>query len=241
MKTRIVCLALAATLLSACDLPREDEAAAGPSLDTDAQKRHYALGMDIGNSLKQQLPVDVQIDYVAAGLRDALAGEARLSEEEFRTVMQGFVSELEVAQQEKAAAEAEANRLAGEKFLSENKNKEDVEVTGSGLQYQVLEAADGPSPEAGDRVKVHYEGRLLDGTVFDSSRERGEPVTFPVEGVIPGWTEALLLMREGSRYRLFIPPELAYGERGAGADIGPNQTLVFDVELLAINPEPEEG
>jgi FKBP-type peptidyl-prolyl cis-trans isomerase len=232
MKIRIASLFLAGLLLSACEAPQE--AADELSLDTDAQKHHYALGMDIGNSLKQQLPVDVQTDYVAAGLRDALAGEARLSQEEFQTAMQDFVSELEGAEREKATAEAEANRLTGEKFLAENKSQQDVQVTDSGLQYKVLEKTDGPSPDAGDSVKVHYEGRLLDGAVFDSSRERGEPVTFPVEGVIPGWTEALQLMPEGSRYRLFIPPELAYGERGAGDKIGPNQTLVFDVELLEV-------
>lgn len=235
MKIRIASLFLAGVLLSACDAMQGDDAANtdGLNLDTDARKRSYALGMDIGSSLKK-LPVDMQIDYVTAGLRDTLADEAKLSQEEFQTVMKGFVSELQTAQREKAAGEAEANREAGEKFLSENKDKEGVKVTDSGLQYQVLEEGDGPKPSADDRVKVHYEGRLIDGTVFDSSRERGEPVTFPVNGVIPGWTEGLQLMREGSRFRLFIPPDLAYGERGAGDKIGPNQTLIFDVELLQV-------
>lgn len=236
MKIRILSLVLAGLFLSACGAPQQDEAAdAGPSLDTDTQKRHYALGMDIGNSLKD-LPVEPQTEHVAAGLRDALAGEAKLSDEEFQTVMQGFVSELQTARQERTAADAETNREASEAFLSENRDEQGVQVTDSGLQYKVLEAADGPTPGTGDRVRVHYEGRLIDGTVFDSSRERGEPVTFPVDAVIPGWTEALQLMEEGSRYRLFIPPELAYGERGAGAEIGPNQTLIFDVELLEVNP-----
>lgn len=242
MKIRILSLVLAGLFLSACDA-MQGLANEEPNLDkaTDAQKRSYALGMDIGSKLGE-LPVDLDREYIAAGLRDALAkgDRARLDEEEFQKTMEGFVAELEVAQREQASAAADANRQAGETFLAENAEKEGVEVTDSGLQYQVLEEGDGASPASDDRVRVHYEGRLPDGTVFDSSRERGQPVTFPLDAVIPGWSEGLQLMTEGARYRLFVPSELAYGERGAGAEIGPNQTLVFDVELLKVNPEPEE-
>lgn len=248
MKIRIACLFLAGALLAGCDsMQPGDEAQkddakkdTGTSLDTDAQKRSYALGMDIGNSIKD-LPVELQTEQLAAGIRDTVNGEAELSQEEFQKVMEGFVAELETAQEQKTTADAEANRKEGEAFLAENKDKEGVKVTDSGLQYKVLEEGDGPSPDAGDSVTVHYEGRLLDGTVFDSSREREEPVTFPVSAVIPGWTEALQLMEQGARYRLFIPSELAYGERGAGEKIGPNETLIFDVELLEVVEEEDAG
>lgn len=236
MKTRILSLLAAGALLSACDALQNEE----PSLDTDAQKRSYALGMDIGSKLGE-LPVELDRDYVAAGVSDALAGEdkTRLGEEEFQQVMENFAAELEVAQREQVNAAAEANRQAGEAFLAENAEKEGVQVTDSGLQHKLLEEGDGPSPGPDDRVTVHYEGRLLDGSVFDSSRERGEPVTFPVNAVIPGWSEALQLMNEGASYRLFIPSDLAYGERRISDKIGPNETLIFDVELLAVNPEEE--
>lgn len=239
MKTRILCLLLAGTLLSACDA-LQNAADEGPNLDeaTEAEKRSYALGTDVGNKLGE-MPVDLKSEYVAAGLRDSLTGESELADEEFQKLMEDFVAELQVAQREKADAAAESNREAGEKFLAENAEKESVKVTDSGLQYKMLEEGEGPSPGADDRVKVHYEGRLPDGTVFDSSREREEPVTFPLNAVIPGWSEGLQLMKEGARYRLFIPSDLAYGERGAGAEIGPNQTLVFDVELLDVNPDEE--
>ena len=249
MKQRIATLILAGAFLAACEAPQDSgddtaaedaSAEAGLTLDTDAQKRSYALGMDIGNSIKD-LPVELKVDYLTAGLGDTLQGEAKIPEKEFQKVMEDFVADLESAEKEKSQAKAEANLEKGQAFLEENKGKEGVKVTDSGLQYKVVEAGEGPSPGPADSVKVHYEGTLLDGTVFASSRERGEPVTFPVKAVIPGWTEALQLMKEGARYKLFIPPDLAYGERGAGADIGPNETLIFDVELLEVIPEEQAG
>jgi FKBP-type peptidyl-prolyl cis-trans isomerase len=241
MNLRIACLFAAGVLLSGCDAmqtedkeaPKDDaQKAAGPSLETDAQKRSYALGMDIGNSVKD-LPVELQTELLAAGIRDTVRGEAQLSQEEFQKVMEGFVAELETAQEQKATADAEANRKEGETFLAENKAKEGVKVTDSGLQYKVLEEGDGPSPESGDQVTIHYTGTLIDGTEFDSSRD-GEPATFAVDQVIPGFSEGLKLMEVGSRYRLVIPGELGYGAQGAGQQIGPGETLIFDVELLGV-------
>lgn len=204
------------------------------TLETDEQKYSYALGMDIGRSL-EGLPVALQLDYLTAGLRAKLgAGEPLLADEEARTVLQSFMQDLQKARQQESTELAAKNQAEGERFLAENKTKDGVKVTDSGLQYIVLEPGDGPVPGPQDRVKVHYEGRLIDGTVFDSSIERGEPVTFPVDAVIPGWTEALQIMHEGAKLTLFIPPELAYGQRGAGADIGPGETLIFDVELIEV-------
>ncbi len=215
------------------------EAKTGSTLElkTDAQKRSYALGMDIGNSVKD-LPVELKVQYLAAGIRDMVEGnKPQLSDEEQKAVMQSFVQELESAQKEKTSAAASENQDKGKKFLSENKDKEGIEVTDSGLQYKVVKAGEGESPTAKDNVKVNYEGKLIDGTVFDSSYERGEPVTFPASAVIPGWTEALQLMKPGSEYMLYIPADLAYGERGAGAKIGPNETLIFKVEMLEVVEE----
>ncbi|MES1929623.1 Peptidylprolyl isomerase [Salinisphaera dokdonensis CL-ES53] len=202
--------------------------------DSPEARRSYALGMDIGNSLKE-LPVEIDVDSLAEGVRDTVNGdETRLSQDELDGVMQGFVQDMEAAQQKKVDQQSENNLEKGKKFLAENKDKEGVETTDSGLQYKVLEEGDGSSPSSSDSVTVHYTGKLIDGTVFDSSRKRGEPVTFPVDAVIPGWTEALQLMKRGAKYELYIPADLAYGERGAGAQIGPNETLIFDVELISV-------
>ena len=202
--------------------------------DSPEARRSYALGMDIGNSLKE-LPVEIDVDSLAEGVRDTVSGDdTRLSQDELDGVMQGFVQDMEAAQQKKVDQQSKNNLDKGKKFLAENKDKEGVETTDSGLQYKVVEEGDGPSPSDSDSVTVHYTGKLIDGTVFDSSRKRGEPVTFPVDAVIPGWTEALQLMKQGAKYELYIPAELAYGERGAGAQIGPNETLIFDVELISV-------
>ena len=229
--------------VSACGQQSADQQANGQAkgsdassstlkLKTDSQKRSYALGMDIGNSVKD-LPLELKIDYLSAGIRDTVEGnDPQLTADEQKAVMQSFVEDLESAQQEKASADATQNLEAGKQFLAKNKDKEGVKVTDNGLQYKVVKAGEGDAPTAKDSVKVNYEGRLIDGTVFDSSYERGEPVTFPVSAVIPGWTEALQIMKPGSEYMLYIPADLAYGERGAGAKIGPNETLIFKVELL---------
>lgn len=237
---------LAAAVLAGCDQwnPGAGDEGATADVPRDLQdetaRRSYAIGMNIGQSL-QDAPVELQREHLIRGLTDAMEGrETLLTEEQQRAAMQEFMTDLEIARRERAAAEAEENKREGDTFLAENKTREGVEVTDSGLQYEVLEPGEGESPDADDRVTVHYEGRLIDDTVFDSSIERGEPVTFPVDAVIPGWSEALQLMKEGAEYRLFVPPDLAYGERGAGADIGPHETLIFDVRLIEVVEEESE-
>lgn len=218
-----------------------DSSAAAGEFDSVAAKRSYALGMDIGNSLKSAA-VELSIPNLTAGIKDVLQGEQpRLSDEELHAALGALVSEMQAAAQQKQMAEAKKNVKAGKAFRAEYKQKEGVKATDSGLLYKVVEKGQGDSPDADDRVKVHYEGRLIDGTVFDSSRKRGTPAVFPVDAVIPGWTEALQLMQEGGHYELVIPPELAYGARGAGAKIGPNETLVFDVELIKVLSDEEQA
>lgn len=207
------------------------------TFDSLQQKTSYLIGRDMAASFQRQgLAVDT--DALVAGLRSALAGEASLiPADEARAAMSQLQRELQAAQQAKAASAAEDNRRAGQEFLTRNKLRADVNTLPSGLQYEVLHAGTpgAASPRLTDRVTTHYHGTLLDGTVFDSSYERGEPATFPVNGVIAGWTEALQRMVPGAKWRLYVPSDLAYGARGAGDDIGPNATLVFDVELLKVN------
>src|SRR5690606_5329496 len=168
-------------------------------------------------------------------IRSTLAGEEpAMSQEEMMAVQQAFAQRLQTKRAAEMQAAAEANKAEGEAFLAANKGKPGVSATDSGLQYQVIEAGDGPKPAATDTVKVHYTGTLLDGTKFDSSVDRGEPAQFALNAVIPGWTEALQLMPVGAKYKLWIPSELGYGDRGTPGPIGPNQTLVFDVELIEI-------
>jgi FKBP-type peptidyl-prolyl cis-trans isomerase len=196
----------------------------------------YALGVDVGNNIKL-LQAEVDIDAMVEGLRDALSGrEPRMSRAEVEQVLREFFTKVQQDNAPPASEEQEANLREGEAFLAENRTKDGVIETPSGLQYTVLVEGDGASPEASDSVTVHYEGRLLDGKVFDSSYERNEPATFALNRVIAGWTEGLQLMTVGSKYRFFIPAGLAYGARGFEPGIGPNATLVFDVELLAIVP-----
>lgn len=194
----------------------------------------YIIGLNLGQSLKTQ-EVPVTLDLIIQGLRDGLGGNnALLTPEEIQAAMQEFQQQLMTQQQSKRQAEGEKNMKASQAFLDQNKAKAGVKTTASGLQYEVVTEGTGESPKPTDRVTVHYRGTLPDGTVFDSSYDRNEPATFPVNGVIPGWVEALQLMKPGAKYKLVIPPALAYGERGAGGDIGPNQVLLFDVELIKI-------
>ena len=197
------------------------------------QKSSYAIGMDIGANFKRQ-DIDVDAKALAAGIADALAGKAQLSDAEQRQVLTELRTQLMGKAEARQKEAGGKNQIEGEKFLAENKKKEGVKTTASGLQYKVLKSGNGKTPKATDTVKVHYQGTLIDGTVFDSSIERGEPATFPVNGVIPGWTEVLQLMKEGDKWQVFIPSQLAYGAQGAGPKIGPNSTLIFDVELLSI-------
>ena len=198
----------------------------------------YIIGLNLGQSLKTQ-EVPVTMDLIIQGLKDGLGGtNPLLTQEEIQAAMQEFQTQLMTAQQEKMKVAGEANMKSSQAFLDENKKKATVKTTASGLQYEVLAPGSGESPKPTDQVTVHYRGTLPDGKVFDSSYDRGEPATFPVNGVIPGWVEALQLMKPGAKYRLVIPPALAYAERGAGGDIGPNQALVFEVELISVNKTP---
>ena len=200
------------------------------------EQASYALGLDIGQSLRQ-LEFDIDLAALARGMNDTLQGNSpELSPQQAATIKQKLFAQLEAKQAKKIEAISDKNQDEGQAFLVANKEKEGVVATESGLQYLVLKEGDGQTPTPEDRVTVHYRGTLLDGTEFDSSYKRGEPTTFPVKGVIKGWTEALQLMKVGSTYRLFIPSELAYGSRGAGQKITPHSTLIFDVELLAIEP-----
>ncbi len=198
------------------------------------ERASYALGLDIGNNVKQ-LQAELDLEELVEGLLDVLNDrEPDMTRQEVQQVLTEFFAKTREDNARRAAESTERNMQEGEAFLAENRTKDGVTETASGLQYTVLEQGDGPSPVAADRVTVHYEGRLLDGTVFDSSYERNEPTTFGLSGVIPGWTEGVQLMSVGSKFRFFIPSNLAYGPQGAGQDIGPNATLIFEVELLGI-------
>jgi FKBP-type peptidyl-prolyl cis-trans isomerase len=221
--------------------PAAKTAAPPLALKTQKEKFSYALGMKMGESLhKQSVPVNSAI--FARGFRDGLAGgKTALTEEEAQAAMKEMQQEIGKQQQEKQAALGAGNKKVGEAFLAANKSKEGVVTLPSGLQYKILKAGSGPKPTKDDSVVCNYRGTLIDGKEFDSSYKRGQPATFPVTGVIKGWTEALQLMPVGSKWQLFIPPDLAYGERGAGADIGPDSTLVFEVELMSIQEKSKEA
>jgi FKBP-type peptidyl-prolyl cis-trans isomerase FklB len=205
-----------------------------PKLESLIDKVSYSIGLNIGKDFKAQ-NIEVNPDLLARGIKDALSdSKPLLTEEEIQEAVGTFQQERMAEAEAMAKEMGEKNLKEGEAFLQENAKREGVVALPSGLQYEVIEEGTGKSPKPGDEVTVHYRGTLVDGTVFDSSYERGEPVTFPVEGVIPGWTEALQLMKEGAKWKLFIPPSLAYGERGAGQVIGPNATLLFEVELISV-------
>jgi FKBP-type peptidyl-prolyl cis-trans isomerase FklB len=220
------------------------KSAAAPALTTRKQKFSYALGMNIGSGLGANLKkqsVDVDSTLVSQGLKDAMsAGKTRLTQEEAQAVLTEVQNEVKKQQQEKTQQAAAANKTEGEAFLAANKSKDGVVTLPSGLQYKILTAGTGPKPAASDSVKCNYRGTLINGTEFDSSYKRGQPTTFGVGQVIKGWTEALQLMPVGSKWQLFVPASLAYGDRGAGAEIGPNATLIFEVELLSIEPKAKD-
>jgi len=190
--------------------------------------------VNIGQDFKSQ-NMDVDPDLLLMGLKDTLSGkELQLTEEEMVQEIQNFQQEMQAKMAAEMEVKAAENKASGEAFLAENAKQEGVVVTESGLQYKIIEPGQGDSPGPADVATVHYRGTLIDGTQFDSSYDRGQPASFPVGGVIPGWTEALQLMKPGAKWQLVIPAELAYGERGAGQDIGPNSTLLFDVELISV-------
>ena len=208
--------------------------AAPPALTTPEQKLSYALGADMGKRLKAS-GVSIDPSILARGMSDAMGDKkVLLSDDEIRSTIGSAQKDLQQKQMAKIKEMGEKNKKEGDTFLAENKSKEGVVALPSGLQYKVLKAGDGPKPAASDTVSCNYRGTLISGKEFDSSYKRGTPASFPVTGVIKGWTEALQLMPVGSKWQLFIPPDLAYGERGAGADIEPNSTLIFEVELLSI-------
>jgi len=217
--------------------PAPAKSGAVVKLSTPRDKTSYALGMNIGKGLHRDA-VDIDPGVLLQGLQDGLAGgKTLLTEEEMRSTLTSLQGDLRQKQTARMQQEATTNLKAGEDFLAANKSKEGVVTLPSGLQYKILKEGAGPKPTTSDTVVCNYRGTLLNGTEFDSSYKRGQPVTFPVSGVIKGWTEALQLMPVGSKWELFIPPDLAYGPRGAGADIGPNATLVFEVELVSIQPK----
>jgi FKBP-type peptidyl-prolyl cis-trans isomerase FklB len=214
------------------------------ALKTQKDKASYALGMSVGMNLGTQLhqhPVDVDQAILLRGVRDALAGgKTLLSEEEARAALTQLSLEARKNMEEKMKLAGETNKREGDEFLAVNKTKEGVVTLPSGLEYKILTQGTGPKPLASDSVVCNYRGTLVNGTEFDSSYKRGQPATFPVTGVIKGWTEALELMPVGSKWQLFLPAELAYGERGPSPEIGPNSTLIFEVELLSIQAKDKE-
>ena len=198
-------------------------------------KLSYGLGLGIGQQSAQMNIEGLNIDDFADAIRDVINGnDLKVEHREAQQIVQNYFAEQEKKLQAERAEKGKAAKEAGEKYLAENAKKEGIITTASGLQYKVLKEGTGKQPKATDKVRCHYEGFLIDGTVFDSSVQRGEPAVFPLDGVIVGWTEGLQLMREGGKYRFFIPYKLGYGEGGAGASIPPFATLVFDVELLEV-------
>jgi FKBP-type peptidyl-prolyl cis-trans isomerase FklB len=204
-------------------------------LKTEKDRISYSIGMDIGENFKKQ-SIEINTEAMVRGIADAVSSSKPLmNEKEIQETMGVFQKKMMAKQGEKMKVDGEKNKKEGEAFLEENKKKEGIKTTASGLQYKVIkDDAKGKKPKATDTVLVNYKGTLLDGTEFDSSYKRGQPASFPVNQVIPGWTEAIQLMSVGSKYQLFIPSQIAYGERGAGGLIGPNATLIFEVELLDI-------
>lgn len=203
-------------------------------LKSQKDKLSYSIGLDIGTNFKNQ-SIEINPDILAEGLKDALSGEkALLTNEEARKVLADFQQEMRAKAETRHNEAVEKNKKEGAAFLAGNKTQKGVVTLPSGLQYKIITEGSGPKPKADDTVTTQYRGTLVDGTEFDSSFKRGQPATFPVSGVIRGWTEALQLMPVGSKWQLFVPPDLAYGPRGAGQTIGPEATLIFEVELLSI-------
>lgn len=224
MKKSLIILVLGSAMIACTNVQNNDA-----ELTTRLDSVSYSLGVSVANNLKSSGFEEIQSAALSTAFNDVFSeNDVKISDEDANVIIQQYFTEMSERKSQLAINEGQA-------FLQENGQKEGVVTTNSGLQYQVIVEGQGASPEPTDKVTVHYHGTLIDGTVFDSSVERGEPATFPVNGVIPGWVEALQLMNVGSKYKLFIPSDLAYGERGAGGAIGPNATLIFEVELLSIN------
>jgi len=232
MNRNIVIIAASAALASGFALAQNNE------LETPEERLSYTIGMDIGQSLSgQDMPLD--IDILMQGLRASYLGEETLlTQEEALAEREQFIQQRQQQLAEQRGEEARINAEEGQAFLAANAEKEGVMVTDSGLQYRVITEGEGASPDGDDRVTVHYRGKLINGVEFDSSYARDEPATFGLNQVIPGWTEGVQLMKEGAKYEFFVPSELAYGEQGRPGPIGPNSTLIFEVELLEVVPSP---
>jgi FKBP-type peptidyl-prolyl cis-trans isomerase len=211
----------------------QDKSPQPTQLKDQKDKVSYSIGLNIGFNLSRQ-KVDINPEVLAGGIKDAIAGKPQLNADQVKDVMAQFEKDMEQKQKEAG----EKNKADGAKFLEENKKKQGVKATASGLQYKVEKEGTGAQPKATDTVTVNYRGTLLDGTEFDSSYKRGQPATFPLNGVIKGWTEGLQLMKVGSKYQFFVPSNLAYGERAVSPEIGANSTLIFEVELLDAKPPP---
>jgi FKBP-type peptidyl-prolyl cis-trans isomerase FklB len=231
MTVRILTAVTAVMALSACSKGQKGDA----TLSNEVDSVSYAIGVDIGMNFKRSKMENMNIDAMAQGLRDGMTENASMDEEMIQNVVQGYMMKLQEERLAEEQAQGEANRVEGEEFLAKNAKRKGVVTTDSGLQYEVIKMGTGPKPQESDRVKVHYVGTLIDGTEFDSSVKRGEPATFGVTQVIRGWVEGLQLMPEGSKWKLAIPSDLAYGPSGGpGGTIPPNSVLVFEVELLEI-------
>lgn len=238
-KTALATLVLSALTLTACQQETAKPNEPNVALESQEQKQAYGLGVSVGQFIDQKLDmqddVNIKLDreLVIKGFKDALTAESKLTQEDIQAVLTALDAQVNEKQQAKQEEAAAANIEAGKAFLAENAKREGVVVTESGLQYEVITQGEGAKPKAEDTVQVHYQGTLLDGTEFDSSYKRGEPAVFPLNRVIAGWTEGVQLMNVGSKFKFFIPSELAYGKRSTGS-ITPNSTLVFEVELLGI-------
>ncbi|HRH70735.1 MAG TPA: FKBP-type peptidyl-prolyl cis-trans isomerase [Flavobacteriales bacterium] len=232
MTVRFLSAALAMTLLSACS---QGQKARNTEMKSTIDSVSYAIGADIGANLKRSKMDSLNVDLMAMGLQDGLDSAVKIEADKLQAVMQGYMMKMQAKRQAEEQAAGEVNRVAGETFLAENGKRAGVVTTPSGLQYEVITMGTGPKPTETDQVKVHYTGTLIDGKVFDSSVERGEPAVFGVGQVIRGWVEGLQLMPTGSKWKLFIPSDLAYGPSGGpGGSIPGNSTLIFEVELLEI-------
>lgn len=226
LKKSLLPVLAAAFIVASCNA--QNKKTENTKMSSTIDSVSYGLGVAIGNNLKNSGFDSLKVELMSQALSDVFAGKATMKQEEADKIIQGYMMEKE-------KMKGEDNLKKGQAFLEANKSKDGVKTTASGLQYIVMKEGAGAKPTLNDKVTTHYHGTLIDGTVFDSSVERGQPASFPVSGVIPGWTEALQMMTVGSKYKLFVPANLGYGERGAGGKIGPNSVLIFEVELISID------